>query len=67
MFLSIIIVLVFSYIIYNYLFNTDEFNNNIIDNYIYNHSKHKNHYGHYDFIRSDLVHNALSLNTKINN
>ena len=46
----------------------DEFdNNNIIDNYIYNISKHKDHYGHYDFIRSDLIHNGLSLNTKITN
>jgi hypothetical protein len=67
MFLSIIIVLVFSYIIYN-INNMDEFgNNNIIYNYIYNISKHKDHYGHYDFIRSDLIHNGLSLNTKITN
>jgi hypothetical protein len=66
-FISIAIFLALSYVLYNYN-SIDEFDNyNIIDNYMYNHSKHINHYGHYDFIRSDLVHNTSSLNTKINN
>lgn len=63
--IAILIIFLICYI----LSKSESFSNRniiyFIDNIFLNHSLHHKHYGHYDYIRSDLNNNGNSLNSKI--